>query len=104
MPRVRIRYFAHIAELVGARGEELLVPEGTTLAELLLKRLPMEHPDVGQELVGVLFKVDEEGNPVLSGRYLVLVNGHSCASLPEGLRYELRDGDVISMFPPLGGG
>ena len=104
MPRVRLCYFAHIAERMGMKEEELLVEDGTTLGGLLLKRIPMEHPDIGQELVRALFKMDEEGNPVLSGRYLVLVNGRSCSSLPEGLRYELKDGDVISMFPPLGGG
>jgi len=111
MPRVRLCYFAHIAERMGVKEEELLVEDGTTLGELLLERIPMEHPGVAQELVGALFEVeedgvrlDEEGNPVLSGRYLVLVNGRSYPSLPEGLRYELKDGDVISMFPPLGGG
>jgi len=104
MPRVRIRYFAHIAERMGIKEKELLVPEGFTLAELLLEHIPMKHPDIGQEFVRVLFKADEEGNPVLSGRYLVLVNGRSWTSLPGKMCYELREGDKISIFPPLGGG
>ena len=88
------------------------VTEGTTLAELLLEHLPARHPHVADELVRKLFELDDEGparldgdgSPVLSDRYLVVVNGKYYALLPGGARYKLRDGDVISVFPPLGGG
>jgi len=51
MLRARTRYSAGIAELVGAREEELVVEDGTTLGGLLLERIPMEQPDVAHELV-----------------------------------------------------
>ncbi len=104
MPRVRVRYFAGLRELVGVREEELLVEDGTTLAELLLKRLPEEHPDVAEELLKAFSEPGEDGRPVLGGRYLILVNGCFYARLPGGADYVLRDGDVITIFPPLGGG
>jgi len=92
--RVRIAYFASLAELTGVKEEEIEVEDGTTLAELLAKVLPSRH-------LGLKGFLEEA---ISRGRFLLVVNGNSHASLSNGLNYELRDGDVISIFPPLGGG
>mgnify|MGYP000244579055 CR=1 FL=1 len=94
MARVKLAYFASLAELTGVKEEEIEIEDGTTLADLLSEVLPSRHPGLRRAL----------REAVSSGRYLVVVNGRSHNSLPGGLGYKLRDGDVISMFPPLGGG
>jgi len=92
--RVKLTYFAGIAELTGVKEEEIEVRNGTTLADLLSKILPSRHPELKEFLK----------EAISSGRYLVVVNGRSYTSLPGGLGYKLRNGDMISVFPPLGGG
>jgi len=45
--------------------------------------------------------LDENGD--LKKGYIVLINGINCSSLGK-LEAKLRNGDVVSIFPPAGGG
>ncbi|RLI16264.1 molybdopterin synthase sulfur carrier subunit [Candidatus Bathyarchaeota archaeon] len=114
MPKVNVKYFVNLRELMGVREEKYKVKEGTTLADLLLTHIPNRHPKVSErwkiqvfEIEGGEIKYERDGTPSL--KYLVLINGISYASIREGkkrpgLRYKLKDGDNISIFPPVGGG
>ncbi|HDJ26107.1 MAG TPA: MoaD/ThiS family protein [Candidatus Bathyarchaeota archaeon] len=100
MIRVRICYFAGFREAIGRAEEVFHVEEGTTLRRLLFDLLPEKHPRA-REKIAELLGIQGPGR---AGRYLILVNGRSHALLPGQMDYELRDGDVITLFPPLGGG
>ena len=79
--RVKLRYFAFIGDLVGAEGEEITVPQGSTV-EGLLEALGGLH----EQLKGV-------------ERILVAVNG---AYVDPGAA--LEEGDLVALFPPVSGG
>jgi MoaD family protein len=80
--RVTVRYFAAHRDIAGAAEECAELPDGATVSALLaeLQRL---HPGLGD----------------LRAETLVSVNGGVGA---EGT--VLRDGDVVSVLPPLSGG
>lgn len=105
MVRIRIKYFGRIRELIGVREEEYDVDDAS-LADLLLKYIPIRHSIVAGEWKKTIFMTnmgeiifDKDGNPVLRDNYLVLVNGRNC-----GVTYRLRDGDEVAILPPVGGG
>lgn len=100
---VKVRYYAGLRELTGRAEEIFRVEEGTTLGDLLLRHLPERYPRARKRILELLLGPNP-GEHGLSGRYLILVNGKSHNLLPGQLDYELKDGDVITMFPPLGGG
>ena len=80
--RLRVRYFASIREFTGLKEEQLDVPEGST-AEALKKEAQKLHVSLkGQE-----------------DNILVAVNGSFV-----GLKWVLKAGDEIALFPPVSGG
>lgn len=116
MPSVKARYFLGFRELLNAKEEEYRIEDGTTLVDLLLEHIPKRHWRSSEGWKKRLFEVDggdikfnEDGTPVLKGYYMILVNGRSYAFVSQGgetpgLKYELKDGDVIAILPPVGGG
>ena len=116
MPRVKVKYFASLRELLSdTREEEYEVKDGTMLMDLILKHIPERHRNVSRgwkerifEMERNKIKFDKDGTPVLR-YYLILINGTSYRLITEdgkrpGLRYKLKDGDEIAIFPPVGGG
>jgi len=87
--KVRVRYFARYRSLVGKSEEELEVPEGITVRELI-EILKERHPVLKNE---VFAEEDDlaDVNVSRNGRYV---------------RFDevLRDGDVVAIFPPVSGG
>lgn len=79
--RMTLRYFASIRDLVGTDGEEITIPQGSTV-EGLLEALKGLH----EQLKGV--------EPIL-----IAVNG---AYVDPGTK--LKEGDVVALFPPVSGG
>jgi MoaD family protein len=113
MPSVGVRYFALLRELLGnTREEKYNIKDGTTLKDLLLKHIPERHWKVSAKWKKRIFdmergeiKFDKHGTPVLSGYYLIIVNGRYFNSISKmGLKYQLKDGDVIAILPPVSGG
>jgi MoaD family protein len=113
MPRVKVRYFALLRELLGnTREEKHNIKDGTTLADLLLKHVPERHRKVSTKWKKRIFemakgkiKLDKHGTPVLNGYYLIVINGRCFNSISQmGLKYQLKDGDVIAILPPVSGG
>jgi molybdopterin synthase sulfur carrier subunit len=79
--KISLRYFASIRDLVGAGGEEITIPPGSTV-EGLLESLKDLHDQL----------IDVE-------RILVAVNG---AYVDPGT--VLEGGDKVALFPPVSGG
>ncbi len=91
--RVRIKIFSLLREKLGWSEKNIeLDTDKATLADVL-RLIP--------ELFTVVF-ADTKGERVRDD-VTVLVNGINVKFLREGLT-EIKDGDVISIFPPGGGG
>lgn len=87
--KVTVRYFARYRSLVGKSEEELEVPEGITVRDLI-EVLKERHPVLKNEV----FAEDDDladVNVSRNGRYV-------------GFDEVLREGDVVAIFPPVSGG
>ena len=93
--RVKVKYFASLREVLGIGEEEYEVDEGTKLIDLLLNRIPERHryaAEIWRERIRGLLKGEAAG-------YIVIVNGDRAR--PD---QELKDGDLVAVLPPVGGG
>lgn len=94
--KVKVRYFTTLRELARTREEELEMEDGSTLAELI-ERVASKY---GGEAFNYLHvRATGEIDPSIQ----FLINGISARDL-HGLRTELREGDVVAVIPPVGGG
>ncbi|ASJ01509.1 ubiquitin-like small modifier protein 1 [Thermococcus gorgonarius] len=87
--KVTVRYFARYRSLVGKGEEEVELPEGATVRDLI-EKLKELHPVLKNEV----FAEDDDladVNVSRNGRYV---------------RFDeiLKDGDIVALFPPVSGG
>ncbi|WP_456365308.1 ubiquitin-like small modifier protein 1 [Thermococcus sp.] len=87
--RVKVRYFARYRSLVGTGEEEVELPEGATVMDLI-EKLKERHPVLKTKI----FAEDDDladVNVSRNGRYV---------------RFDeiLKEGDVVALFPPVSGG
>jgi molybdopterin synthase sulfur carrier subunit len=87
--RVIVRYFARYRSLTGKGEEELEIPDGSTVKDLI-EILKERHPVLRNEV----FAEDNdlaEVNVSRNGRYV---------------KFDeiLKEGDVVALFPPVSGG
>jgi len=95
---VSVRFFTSLRELVGKKDEMVEFPgsEKVTLDEVL-RKLSFRH---GEGFVEYVY--DKKTGEVK--KFLqFLINGKSSESL-NGFKTELKDGDVLAILPPVGGG
>jgi molybdopterin synthase sulfur carrier subunit len=93
MAMVIVRFYTTLRELTSEKQTEI---RGDTLAEVVKKVV---------EKYGFRFQdalLDKETGRI-KPFYGILVNGVR-VNLRKGLNVELKDGDVIAIFPPVGGG
>ena len=95
---VKVRFFTNLREIVNKREETVVFASGGKVTvDLVLKTLSEKYGGTFKEYV-----YDEKtGQP--QGFLQFLVNGNSAATL-NGLETELKDGDVLAILPPVGGG
>ena len=93
--RVKIRFFTTLREITGKREDTADLPDGTTVGDLL----SFLSTRYGREFANYLY---DEKTGVHS--YLqILVNGNSVTTLQDS-KTELKDGDILAIIPPVGGG
>jgi molybdopterin synthase sulfur carrier subunit len=92
MPKVRVKYFTLLREITGKKEEEI---EAETIRDLLDSLISKYGEELRDEV-----NSDREKIP---GYYHILVNGLNI-NLLKNLDTELKDGYVVSILPPVGGG
>jgi molybdopterin synthase sulfur carrier subunit len=93
---IKIRLFTVLRELSGKREETLDFEEKTVTIMAVLRALSGKY---GKPFDDYVF--DSDGQ--VKGFLQFLINGQSAATL-QGLDSQLRDGDVLAILPPVGGG
>ncbi len=91
--KIKVEFFATLREVLGMSSIEIEC-EGTTIEDIL--NLLLEK--FGSVLEDIIF---ERGR--LKEMVKILLNGKDIRGL-NGLKTELRDGDCVSIFPPIAGG
>ncbi len=96
--QVSVRYFTSLREIVNKKEETLKFPEGEKVTvDTVLKTLSQRY---GKRFVEYVY--DNKTNEI-KGFLQFLINGQSASTL-KGLQTELKDGDVLAIIPPVGGG
>ncbi len=91
---MRVKFFATLRPLVGAKEAEVELRTKDTVGSVL-EKLTAEYPALKERIL------DEEGN--LQSSINVLVNGRNIRFL-DGLDTAIQEGDQLALFPPVGGG
>jgi molybdopterin synthase sulfur carrier subunit len=96
--QVKVRLFTTLREIANKREETLTFTDRKTVTvDLVLKALIEKY---GQVFTDYVYKAGT-GQPKSFLQFLV--NGTSTTTL-NGLTTELKDGDVLAILPPVGGG
>jgi MoaD family protein len=96
MLRVKVQLFFGLRNAIGERELDLDIENAGPVS--LLKELASRY---GDRLEPPLIHAETgEANP----HYRMLVNGRDLGSLRDRPDGELRDGDVVQLFPPAAGG
>lgn len=93
--KIEVRIFANLRELAGQRAVVEDAPNGTSVGEVLQRICKRFGTKFCEQVL------DERGQP--NETIKVLLNGHNIVFL-NGTATKLKDGDVIAIFPPVGGG
>ncbi|MHC1601411.1 MAG: ubiquitin-like small modifier protein 1 [Candidatus Nezhaarchaeales archaeon] len=92
--KIKVKFFALIREIAGAKELEIEVKESMRVIDLLEELANM----LSEKFRDYVF----EGNEV-SKSLIILVNGKGISEM-KGLETELRDGDEVALLPPVSGG
>jgi molybdopterin synthase sulfur carrier subunit len=96
--QVSVRFFTSLREITGKREETLEFPAGDKVTvDKVLRTLSQQFGK------GFGDYVYDSVTGRVRGFLQFLVNGKSVSTL-DGLQMELRDGDVLAILPPVGGG
>ncbi len=96
--QIKVRFFTSLREIVDKREETLSFDQNEKVTvDLVLKTLTKKYGFAFKEYV---FN-GKTAQP--KGFLQFLVNGNSTSTL-NGLLTELKDGDVLAILPPVGGG
>jgi MoaD family protein len=95
---VKVRFFTSLREIVGKREETLLVGDDKKVTvDLVLKIFSKKY---GKPFAEYVYDA-ETGQPKNFLQFLL--NGTSILTL-NGLKTELKTGEVLAILPPVGGG
>ena len=96
--RVSVRFFTSLREIVKKKEETLEFSDNEIITvDKVLTALSQRY---GSKFADYVYDVKTQQ---IRGFLQFLVNGKSASTL-NGLQTELRDGDVLAILPPVGGG
>jgi len=90
-----VNYYANLRQVVGSHQVDFVLPQGGTLRQLV-KEMVKRYPGLKREML------DQQDN--LYEHIHIFVNGRDRTFLDGSLDTALDPGDIISIFPPVGGG
>lgn len=93
---IRIRFFTVLREVTGKREETLNLPRDNLSIVQVLETLSEKY---GKPFDNYVFEADGR----VKGFLQFLINGTNASTL-QGLETRLKDGDVLAVLPPVGGG
>ena len=96
MTKVTVRVFATFREILGLKEVDLDLPSDTTIFSMI-EVLSKDYSH--GKLKGEVF----DSNGRIRKFVKILVNGRDTYFL-NGPSTQLHDGDIVAMFPPVGGG
>jgi MoaD family protein len=94
MVNVKVRYFTTLRELAGVPEETIHLREGAVLADLI-KKIASKYGKEAREYLYSKGRIDPS--------IYFLINGEDSRVL-SGLKTRLREGDIVAIIPPIGGG
>jgi sulfur-carrier protein len=92
---MEVSFYATLREIVGQKTVKVDIPDGATV-QVLVDAIIARYPRLRPELL------DEKGE--LLGHIHFFVNGRDVPYLEKQVETVLAIDDVISIFPPVGGG
>jgi molybdopterin synthase sulfur carrier subunit len=92
---LEVSFYATLRPIVGQKTIEVDIPDGATVGQLI-SNLVAAYPALRPELL------DEKGN--LYGHIHFFINGRDVTYLERQTDTILHPDDVITVFPPVGGG
>ncbi len=95
--QIKVRFFTSLREIVDKREELLNFNENEVTVDYVLKTLTEKYGKPFKEYV----YDSKTAQPKAFLQFLV--NGNSTSTL-KGLETELKEGDVLAILPPVGGG
>jgi molybdopterin synthase sulfur carrier subunit len=93
--RVKVKYFTTLRELAGISEEEIETEDDTSLADLI----GIVASKYGEAAQDYLYHTERKADPSI----YFLINGTD-AKARSGMDTRLKDGDVVAIIPPIGGG
>ena len=95
--KVKVKAFMSIKKLIGDNSEVEIEIENGSIKNLI-EELSLRY---GEGLNNEFFDAKTKG---VKQYYHILVNGRSYLELPDRLETKMKEGDVVALFPPVGGG
>ncbi|MCQ3935579.1 MAG: MoaD/ThiS family protein [Chloroflexi bacterium] len=92
---MKVNFFATLRDIAGGKTVEFDVDHGITAGELLaaiVRRFPLMDKEL----------LNEHGQ--MHGHVHFFINGRDVQFLEEGFQTKIMPGDVVNVFPAVGGG
>ena len=97
MTQIKVRFFTVLREITGKKEETVMTEEQKITLQSILNLLSKKY---GPPFRNYIY--DSRTNNVKSFLQF-LVNGKSAKTI-QGLQTQIKDGDVLAIIPPVGGG
>ncbi|MGD9032305.1 MAG: MoaD family protein [Desulfobacteraceae bacterium] len=95
--KIKVKAFLTLRKIMGDQAS-LDIEAGKLTVRDLLEELSIRF---GEEFRDIILETESQSG----SRYIqILVNGRHYRHLPNGLDTELKEGDEVSLFPPVAGG
>ena len=96
--KISVRFFTSLREIVKKKEETIEFSDGEDVTvDKVLKKLSERY---GKHFTDYVYSAD---SGEIKGFLQFLINGKNASSL-NGLQTKIKDGDVLAILPPVGGG